>query len=221
MRLLAGSTSRWHVLHLAASSVLVDFLRLTLCEGCGRVGTNTTGLFTLRPDLVRVGSGVYESETSELSSSYSLSDGMILMMVMILATTNIVIVFFALRALALAASATASTSPTPTPSARTSPSRRTRWRCARFNLDHVRGAYAPTSSSADIIRDWWWGGQLVASNVVLKYLGPLGLECCTSRCMAAGSTLEPFQDGSCRWRELRETRRGSGAAVHWKGRHLG
>jgi hypothetical protein len=74
IRLLGGSTSRWHVLHLAASSVLVDFLRLTPCEGCGRVGTNTTGLFTLRPDLVRVGSGVYESETSVLSSSYGLLD---------------------------------------------------------------------------------------------------------------------------------------------------
>jgi hypothetical protein len=73
MRLLEGSTSRWHVLHLAASSVLVDFLRLTPWAGSGMVGTNATGLFTLRPDFVRVGSGVYESEMSELSSSCTLS----------------------------------------------------------------------------------------------------------------------------------------------------
>ena len=33
-------------------------------------GTNATGLFILRPDLVRVGSGVYESETSESSLSF-------------------------------------------------------------------------------------------------------------------------------------------------------
>lgn len=71
MRLLDGSTSLWHVLHLAASRVLVDFLRFTPCEGSGMTGTNATGLFTLRPDLVRVGSGVYESETSELLSSYT------------------------------------------------------------------------------------------------------------------------------------------------------
>lgn len=73
MRLLDGSTSRWHVLHLAASSVLVDLRRLTPGEGSGRVGTKATGLFTLRPDLVWVGSGVYESETSEFSSSSSSS----------------------------------------------------------------------------------------------------------------------------------------------------
>jgi hypothetical protein len=34
------------------------------------VGTNVTGLFTLRPDFVRVGSGVYESETSESALSF-------------------------------------------------------------------------------------------------------------------------------------------------------
>jgi hypothetical protein len=61
-------------LHLAASKVLADFLRLTVCDGSGSMGTNETGLFTLRPDFVRVGSGVYESETSELSSSCTLSD---------------------------------------------------------------------------------------------------------------------------------------------------
>jgi hypothetical protein len=70
MRLFVGSVSRWHVLHFAASSVLVDFLRLTPCAGSGMVGTNVTGLFTLRPDFVRVGSGVYESEASESSSSF-------------------------------------------------------------------------------------------------------------------------------------------------------
>lgn len=70
MRLLAGSVSRWHVLHFAARSVLVDFLRFTPWAGSGMVGTNATGLFTLRPDFVLVGSGVYESETSESSSSF-------------------------------------------------------------------------------------------------------------------------------------------------------
>lgn len=74
MRLFDGSTSRWHVLHFAASRVLVDFRLLTPCVGSGIVGTKATGLFTLRPDFVRVGSGVYESEMSELSSSYNLSE---------------------------------------------------------------------------------------------------------------------------------------------------
>ena len=70
MRLLDGSVSRWQVLHLADSRVLVDFLRFTPCVGSGIMGTNATGLFTLRPDFVVVGSGVYESETSESFSSF-------------------------------------------------------------------------------------------------------------------------------------------------------
>lgn len=37
------------------------------------VGTNVTGLLTLRPDFVRVGSGVYESEMSELELESELS----------------------------------------------------------------------------------------------------------------------------------------------------
>ena len=74
MRLPGGSTSRWHVLHFAARSVFVDFRRLTPCdEGSGMVGTNVTGLLTLRPDFVRVGSGVYESEMSELELESELS----------------------------------------------------------------------------------------------------------------------------------------------------
>jgi hypothetical protein len=74
MRLFDGSTSRWHILHLAASRALVDFLRLTPWDGSGRVGTNATGCLMFRPDFVRVGSGVYESEMSELSLPYSLLD---------------------------------------------------------------------------------------------------------------------------------------------------
>ena len=49
---------------------LADFLLLTPCEGSGITGTKATGLITLRPDFVRVVSGVYESDSSELSSSY-------------------------------------------------------------------------------------------------------------------------------------------------------
>jgi len=70
MRLLDGSVSRWQVLHLADSRALVDFLRFTPCAGSGMIGTNATGLFTLRPDFVRVVSGVYESETLESESSF-------------------------------------------------------------------------------------------------------------------------------------------------------
>lgn len=72
-----GSVSRWHVLHFAASIVLVDFLRLTPGVGSGITGTNVTGFCTFRPDLVLVGCGVYVSEASESSSSsssYELSD---------------------------------------------------------------------------------------------------------------------------------------------------
>lgn len=47
---------------------MADFLRLTPCAGSGIVGTKATGLLTLRPDLVRVGSGVYDDEMSESSS---------------------------------------------------------------------------------------------------------------------------------------------------------
>ena len=57
-------------MHFAARRVLVDFLRLPPCVGSGMTGTNATGLFTLRPDFVVVGSGVYESETSESFSSF-------------------------------------------------------------------------------------------------------------------------------------------------------
>ena len=40
---------------------------MTLVVGSGIVGTKATGLFTLRPDFVRVGSGVYEEEMSDSS----------------------------------------------------------------------------------------------------------------------------------------------------------
>lgn len=69
IRLLLGSVSRWHVLHFAASIVFVDLRRLTPCAGSGMVGTKTTGLWMLRPDLVRVGRGVCEEDMSESSSS--------------------------------------------------------------------------------------------------------------------------------------------------------
>lgn len=71
--LLLGSVPRWQVLHCAASIVLVDLRRFVLLVGSGMVGTKATGLFTLRPDFVRVGKGVYEEEISE--SSCSVLDG--------------------------------------------------------------------------------------------------------------------------------------------------
>lgn len=74
MRLLPGSVPRWHILHCAARIVLVDLRRLTPGVGSGSVGTNATGLFTLRPDFVRVGSGVYEDEMSESSSCAMLAE---------------------------------------------------------------------------------------------------------------------------------------------------
>ena len=58
-------------MHCAARRVFVDRRRLTLCVGSGRVGTNATGLVTLRPDFVRVGNGVYEEEMSDSSCSQS------------------------------------------------------------------------------------------------------------------------------------------------------
>lgn len=67
MRLFPGSVPRWHILHCAARIVFVDLRRLTVGVGSGSVGTKATGLFTLRPDFVRVGSGVYESEIPESS----------------------------------------------------------------------------------------------------------------------------------------------------------
>lgn len=71
--LLLGSVPRWQMLHCAARIVLVDLRRFTLLVGSGMVGTKATGLFTLRPDFVRVGNGVYEDEMSE--SSWAMSEG--------------------------------------------------------------------------------------------------------------------------------------------------
>jgi hypothetical protein len=71
--LLPGLVPRLQTLHNAASArLLVDFRRLTLDEGSGIVGTNATGLFTLRPDFVLVGKGVYDEEISESSCTDTL-----------------------------------------------------------------------------------------------------------------------------------------------------
>lgn len=72
MRLFPGSLPLLHILHCAARRLFADLRRLTAGVGSGKVGTKATGLFTLRPDLVLVGSGVYDDDMSE-SSCYDVS----------------------------------------------------------------------------------------------------------------------------------------------------
>jgi hypothetical protein len=92
----------------------VDFLRLAPWTGSGMVGTNATGLFTLRPDFVRVGSGVYESETSESSSSFYTSQRTLPWYI----RHTYVTLLLAVVALPLPSSAAAPTSSPSTPSPR-------------------------------------------------------------------------------------------------------
>lgn len=72
MRLFPGSVPRLQILHCAVRTVFTDLRRFTLGVGSGSVGTKATGLFTLRPDFVRVGSGVYDEEMSESSCTSSI-----------------------------------------------------------------------------------------------------------------------------------------------------
>lgn len=93
--------------------VLVDFLRLTPGVGSGITGTYAIGLVTLRPDFVRVGCGVYDSEASESSSSFCmLSD----MLAWLYHDTHVALFFCAVGALPLAAATSSTTSAPPSSS---------------------------------------------------------------------------------------------------------
>ena len=65
--LFEGLVPLRQILQSAASAWVLFGLRFLTEEGDGNVGTNATGLLTLRPDLVLVGRGVYEEEMSESS----------------------------------------------------------------------------------------------------------------------------------------------------------
>jgi hypothetical protein len=169
--------SRWHVLHLAASIVFVDFLRLTPCAGSGIVGTNATGLLTLRPDFVRVGSGVYDDEMSESSSSSScsVSDGSDSCQEH--AATHLALIS-TLGALPLAATSAPTPTSAPAPSSRSSRRRRcgAHRRRSHLSLKRARGPHSATPSSAGRALGWRRRRQLVASNVALQNLRLLGLK---------------------------------------------
>lgn len=170
-------------MHLAASIVLVDFRRLTPCAGSGMVGTNATGLLTLRPDFVRVGSGVYDDEMSESSSSCVVSDekGSGWHYV----ATHIALID-ALRALPLASATSTTTAPTPAPSSRP-PRRRRRstcWRYSNLGLERARRPHAATSPSPGGTRVWRRCGQFVARYITLQDFCLFGLKCSGARGVA-------------------------------------
>jgi hypothetical protein len=131
------------------------------------------------------------------------------------------VVLFTLRAFPLAASAAATSSSAPAPSARTAPRGSHNWRRTPLGLDCLRRAHPAAPSSATTCCDWWRRRQLVAGNVVLQNLGPLGLKRCAARRMTSGSALESLEDRSGRRRELGEIGPCCGAAVCWEGGHLG
>lgn len=170
--------------------VLVDLRRLTPGVGSGSVGTNATGLFTLRPDFVRVGSGVYEDEISE--SSYRMSERRC-RKVDVKSITYITV--HALSPLPLS---TSSATSSPSPSPPRAPSRRgRRARRASASLRLQRRPYSPTSSSSPPgIRNWRRRRQLIARNIILQHLRSLSLEG-RRPCRIFLTRLQSLQDLRC------------------------